>query len=293
MDDLITLKDAAARDLEDVFETTGQLKGKLTDTLRGRTLAMVFEKPSTRTRVSFETAMYQLGGHAIFLSQKDTQLSRGESLADTAKVLALYVDAVVARVHQHTDLVELARCSDVPIINGLSDYAHPCQVLGDLCTVLEKKETLDLKFTWVGDGNNVCNSLVYAREKLGFELAVATPPGYEPAAAQDVPSHAKLTLTSDPREAVRGAHVIYTDSWVSMGQEGRRGKRIADLQPYQVNAALTESARPDFVFMHPLPAYRGYEVTPEVIDGPHSIVWSQAENRLHVQKAILSVLLTA
>lgn len=293
MDDLITLKDATARDLEDIFETTGKLKGKLTDTLRGKTLAMIFEKPSTRTRVSFETAMYQLGGHAIVLSQKDTQLSRGESLADTAKVLALYVDAVVARVHQHTDLVELARCSDVPIINGLSDYAHPCQVLGDLCTVLEGKGTLDLKVAWLGDGNNVCNSLVYAQEKLGFELAVATPSGYEPAAAQDVPSHAKLTLTNDPREAVRGAHVIYTDAWVSMGQEGMRGKRIADLQSYQVNAALTAGARPDFVFMHPLPAYRGYEVTPEVIDGPHSIVWSQAANRLHVQKAILSLLVNA
>jgi ornithine carbamoyltransferase len=291
MDDMITLKDVAAQDVEDIFESTAKLKGKLVDTLRGKTLAMVFEKPSTRTRVSFEVAMYQLGGHAIFLTQKDTQLSRGENLADTAKVLAGYVDAVVARVYQHRHLAELAKFSDVPVINGLSDYAHPCQVLADLCTVLERKGTLDLKFAWLGDGNNVCNSLIFAQEKLGFELAIATPPAFEPTAAQDVPSNEKLTLTNDPLEAVRDAHVVYTDSWVSMGQEGTRAKRIDDLRSYQVNAALTAGARPDFVFMHPLPAYRGYEVTPEVIDGPHSIVWLQAENRLHVQKAILSLLI--
>jgi ornithine carbamoyltransferase len=290
MDDMITLKDVAARDFKDIFETTATLKGKLTDALHGKTLAMLFEKPSTRTRVSFEAAMYQLGGHAIFLTQKDTQRSRGESLADTATVLARYVDAVVARVQQHEHLVELARFSDVPIINGLSNYAHPCQVLADLCTVRDRKGTLNLKFAWLGDGNNVCNSLVFAQAKLGFELVVATPPGYEPAAAQDTPSNAKLTLTNDPREAVNDAHVIYTDSWVSMGQEDARARRITDLRPFQVNAALAAGARPDYVFMHPLPAYRGYEVSPEVIDGPHSIVWPQAENRLHVQKAILSLL---
>ncbi len=263
--------------------------------LDGRVLGMVFQKPSTRTRVSFEVAMLQLGGHALYWNAQDLQLGRGETVADTARVLSRYVDGLVARVFAHEDVVTLARYASVPVINGLSDYLHPCQALADLLTLWEKKGRLEgLRLAYVGDGNNVCHSLMLAGTRLGLHLRVATPPGFEPRpeVVERARSHARssggsLTLTHDPGEAVAGADAVYTDVWASMGQEHERAHRVQVFRPYQVNAALMGRARPDAVFMHCLPAHRGEEVTDEVLDGPASVVWDQAENRLSTQKALL------
>lgn len=274
-------------------------KGILSDELRGKTVALIFEKPSTRTRVSFETGIHELGGNPLFLSAQELQLSRGETIADTARTLSRYVHAIVARVTSHDNLLELAKHSTVPVINALSPLEHPCQALADLMTIQEKKGRLrGLKLAWVGDGNNVCNSLLLACSLVGIDVSIACPPGYEPNAEvlelgrkRAAESGSKLEVINDPDEAVVGADVVYTDVWVSMGQEGEKMRRLQDFKGYQVNAELLRRAKEDVIFMHCLPAHRGEEVTDEVIDGPHSVVFDQAENRLHVQKAILTMVI--
>jgi len=274
-------------------------KGGNKPILAGKTLGMIFQKPSLRTRVSFEMAMRHLGGHAIYLSPDEIQLGKRESVADVARVLSRYVDAIMARVFSHKDLEELAQYSSVPVINGLSDYSHPCQAMGDIFTILEKTGTLKgLKLAFVGDGNNVCNSLLFITSKLGIDMAVASPKGYEPRPevvqkAMEFASRSgsKITITNDPVEAVRDADVIYTDVWTSMGQEAEAEERAKVFPPYQVNSALVARAKPSVMVMHCLPAHRGQEITDEVADGPHSIIFDQAENRLHAQKGILAYLL--
>ncbi|MFN3649482.1 MAG: ornithine carbamoyltransferase [Armatimonadota bacterium] len=269
------------------------------DILPGRTLAMVFEKPSLRTRVSFETGMFQMGGHAIYLGPSDISLGKRETVADVAHNLERMVDGVMARVFAHATVQELAANSRVPVINGLCDREHPCQALADLLTVWEQRGDIEgRKIAYVGDGNNVAHSLLLLGAKLGAHVAVATPKGYEPdagivsaaqAAARE--SGSSVQVTHDPREACAEADVIYTDVWASMGQESEAAERAQVFAPYQVNAALFEAARPDAVFLHCLPAHRGEEVAGEVMDGPRSVVFDQAENRLHAQKAVLAVLL--
>jgi ornithine carbamoyltransferase len=271
--------------------------GEKTFVLSGKKLGMIFEKPSTRTRVSFEVAMYELGGHAIYLSSSELQLKRGETIADTARVLSRYVDGIMARVYSHKDIVELAKYASIPVINGLSDMFHPCQVLGDLLTIKEKKGYLEgLKLTYLGDGNNVCHSLMIGGVKMGLKVFVSTPKDYQP--SKEVINMAKecekdggeLHLVEDPIEAVKDSDIIYTDVWVSMGQEDSEIKK-KKLMPYQVNKELVKYAKKDFIFMHCLPAHRGEEVLDEVIDSENSVVFDQAENRLHIQKGILALLL--
>lgn len=270
--------------------------------LRGKTLALLFEKPSTRTRVSFEVAMFQLGGLALNLPTSELQLSRGESVADTARTLSRYVDGVMARVYKHESLVEMAKHATVPIINGLSDLYHPCQILADLLTVREKFGRLKgLKLAYVGDGNNVANTLLIGASKVGMDISVATPSMFRPyeeavsIALESAKEHdSKVELLEEPEEAVRGADIVYTDTFISMGMEKERELRLRIFLPkYQVNERLMSSAKDSAVFMHCLPAHRGEEVTDGVIDGPCSIVFNQAENRLHAQKALLVKLLTA
>lgn len=289
-------------DLREVLARAATLKaGQGTGReLAGRSLAMIFEKSSTRTRVSFEVAMTQLGGHAVFLSPKDTQLGRGETIADTARVLGRYVDAIMYRAFSHANMVELARCSGVPVINALDDLEHPCQITADLLTVLEHKGRLEgLKLAYVGDGNNVCNSLLLGAAMVGMDLAAACPPGYRPdpaivakAAELAAAGGVRSEVLTDPVQAVEGADVVYTDTWVSMGQEEEVAQRRKTFLPYQVNAALLSKAKPDAIFMHCLPAHRGWEVTDEVMEGRQSVVFDQAENRLHAQKAVLLAVLT-
>lgn len=263
--------------------------------LKGKTLGMIFSKASTRTRVSFEVGMYQLGGYSLFLSASDIQLGRGETVADTAKTLSRYIDGIMIRTYRQSDVEALAEFGTVPVINGLTDSYHPCQILADLQTIKEKKGTFKgLKLAYLGDGNNVANSLLIGCAKVGMNISVATPKDYacsheaihwaQEAAAE---TGAKVVITTDPYEAVKDADVVYTDTWVSMGTEGEKEKRIPIFMPYQVNDALFSKARPDALFMHCLPAYRGFEVTESIIDGSHSVVFDQAENRLHAQKAVL------
>ncbi|GBD42692.1 Ornithine carbamoyltransferase [bacterium HR40] len=259
--------------------------------MAGRTLALLFEKPSTRTRVSFEVGAHRLGGHAIVLNSRDMQLGRGETVADTARVLSRYVDAIVLRTDAHHKLLELARSATVPVINGLTDRSHPCQILADILTIEERKGDIACRrLAWVGDFNNVCRSLVHAAGLLGFSLAIACPPellaGDEPALAWARAQGATVTVLADPREAVRGADAVFTDTWVSMSdREGERKRAL--LEPYRVDGRLMRLAAPDALFLHCLPAHRGEEVTDEVIDGPQSVVFDEAENRLYVQMAIL------
>ncbi len=268
--------------------------------LDGRIIALLFEKPSTRTRVSFEVAARQLGADTIYLGWGELQLARGESLADTARVLSRYVDGVVARVKEHWKLVELAKYASIPVINGLSDLSHPLQALGDMMTILEKKGRLKgVKLVFVGDGSdNVLNSLLVAGAKLGLHIVVSSPKQLKP--NEELLKHsletaketgATIEFIEDPYEAVREADIVYTDVWVSMGQEALREEKVRLLKPYQVNKELMERAGNKALFMHCLPAMRGEEVTDEVIDGPQSIVWDQAENRLHIQKAVLAILI--
>lgn len=269
--------------------------------LEGTTLALIFRKSSTRTRVSFEVGIHQMGGRGIFLSDRDTQLGRGEPIPDTARVLSGYVDAIMIRTHAHEEAVELARWSTVPVINGLTDRAHPCQLLADLLTVEEEfdgplpgRGFEGLRVAWIGDGNNVANSWLNARAILGFELVLAVPEGHEPdpeflARARE---QGEVQVVRDPREAVEGAHVVTTDVWTSMGDEEAAEERRERFEPYRVTADLMTSAAPRAIFLHCLPAHRGEEVTAEVIDGPASRVYRQAENRLHAQKALLLELLT-
>ena len=263
--------------------------------LKNRSLAMIFEKPSTRTRVSFEVAMTQLGGHALYLSPRDMQLGRGETISDTAKVLSRYVDAIVYRAYKHDMMMELAENATVPVINALDDVEHPCQIVADLMTIKEKKGDFSgLKLAYVGDGNNVANSLMLGAAIVGMDIYLATPEGYEPNSgliglakkiAHESGSHVKIT--HDPVEAVKDADIIYTDVWVSMGDEAETEKRLKIFKPFQVNRELVKYAKQNFIFMHCLPAHRGLEVTDDVIDSRNSVVFDQAENRLHAQKAIL------
>jgi ornithine carbamoyltransferase len=278
-----------------------QKQGKPHPFLSGKVLGMIFEKSSTRTRVSFEVGMLQLGGHAIFLSSKDIQLGRGESIHDTAKVLSRYVDCLMIRTFTHQTVEEFAEHSNVPVINGLTDLHHPTQVLADLQTILEHKGKLSgLKLCYIGDGNNnMTHSLMEGAVKVGMNISIACPVEYMP--NQEITDHvmelAKQTgstvvITNDPQEAIKDADVVVTDVWTSMGQEEETAKRLQAFQSYQINEALCQHAKDDFIFLHCLPAHRGEEVTAEIIDGPHSVVFDEAENRLHAQKAILKVLLS-
>ncbi len=304
--DLISISDLSDEELRFILHTSLNLKQRfysgerVIPVLRGKTLLMIFQKPSTRTRISFEVAMKQLGGFVISLTWKEMQLGRGETIADTARVISRYVDGVVARVYRHDDLIELAKYSDVPVINALSDKEHPCQAIGDMLTIWEKKGKYSgLTIAFVGDGSdNVLHSLLLAAVKLGNNFRIATAPGYEPdkeiwdlALEEAKRKSVSVEIYRDPKEAVKGVDVVYTDVWVSMGQEAEAEKRIKDLSMYKVTKELMELAKEDAIFMHCLPAHRGYEVTDEVIDGRWSVVWDQAENRLHAQKAILSLLL--
>ncbi len=304
--DLISIDDLTSEELRFIIETGLDMKRRfyagerIIPVLKGRTLLMIFQKPSTRTRISFEQAMLQLGGFVISLGWKEMQLGRGETIADTARVLSRYVDGIVARVYKHKDLLELAKYASIPVINALSDREHPCQVIGDMMTILEKKGRLSgLTLAFVGDGaDNVLHSLLLAAAKLGINVRIGTAEGYDPnpqilesAERQARASGATVEIFRDPREAVKGADIVYTDVWVSMGQEAERERRIKDLSKFKVTSEIMGIAKSDAIFMHCLPAHRGMEVTDEVIDGPQSVVWDQAENRLHIQKAILSLLL--
>jgi ornithine carbamoyltransferase len=262
--------------------------------LAGRTLGMIFAKSSTRTRVSFEVGAYQLGGHALFLSARDIQLGRGEPIRDTARVLSRYLDGIMIRTYDHADVEELARFGSVPVINGLTDRLHPCQVLADLLTVRESLGGWEGKVVaWIGDGNNMANSWLNAAGVLGFELRLACPEGYLPdrEILERNRGLTRITLTTDPREAARGAHVVNTDVWASMGQEEEQEQRVRAFQGYIVDEALMDTADRGAIFLHCLPAHRGEEVSDGVIEGPRSRVWDQAENRLHVQKALLATLM--
>ncbi len=286
------------------IQTAAQLKnawrrGKGKPLLQGKTLGMIFQKPSLRTRVSFDMAMLQLGGHALYLSPQEVGLGQRESVGDVARVLSRYVDAIMARVFAHAHVEELAGNSRVPVISGLSDREHPCQALADLFTVYEKRGKLSgLKLAYVGDGNNVARSLMLGSALSGMKFAIAAPPGYQldddsiaRASVLAEQTGGKISLVEDPIAAVQDADVIYTDVWASMGQEEEAALRARIFPPYQVNAALVARANPDVMVMHCLPAHRGQEITDEVIDGPHSVVFPQAENRMHAQKAILVELL--
>jgi ornithine carbamoyltransferase len=262
--------------------------------LAGKTLGMIFAKSSTRTRVSFEVGAFQLGGHALFLSARDIQLGRGEPIGDTARVLSRYVDGIMIRTFSHAEIEELALHATVPVINGLTDLLHPCQILADLLTVNQHLGGYDgRKVAWIGDGNNMANSWINAAWRLGFELTLACPEGYDPdpAILARAQGEARVTVVRDPLEAARGAHVVNTDVWASMGQEEEQKIREKAFTGYQVDGKLMKSAARDAIFLHCLPAHRGEEVAAEVIDGPQSRVWDEAENRLHVQKAIMAALM--
>lgn len=299
---LLSLFDLDANEIDALLQEAAKLKalqkeGKPHRRLEGKTLGMVFEKSSTRTRVSFEVGMYQLGGHALNLTTKASQLGRGETYEDTARVLSRYVDCIMMRTFEQKRIEKMAAGSTVPVVNGLTDLLHPCQVLADIFTVIENFGSIrDRKISYVGDGNNMANSWINAAIIMGFELRLACPEGYDPAAMifDKVKSggHANIRLTREASEACEGAHVINTDTWVSMGQEGPEEDRKKKLfEPYQVNAKLLAVAAKDAIVLHCLPAHRNEEITDEVMDGPHSRVFDQAENRLHVQKAILQKLI--
>ena len=302
--DLISIHDLSVGDVEEILALAADLKARQKagiphPLLAGKTLGMIFEKSSTRTRVSFEVGMYQLGGRALFLSSRDLQLGRGEPIADTARVLSRYLDGIMIRTYGHERIEELARWADVPVINALSDLLHPCQALTDLLTIREHKGRLaGLKMAYVGDGNNMTHSLMYAAAKVGMHFAAATPAGYEPnenvvqnARADAVETGASVTLTHDPKEAVRDADVVVTDTWASMGQEAEHDARTAVFRPYQVNRALLAAADRRAVVMHCLPAYRGEEITADVFESFADVIFDEAENRLHVQKAIMALVM--
>jgi ornithine carbamoyltransferase len=300
MKHLISIQDLTIQEIIAIFKRTNDFKRKsVQPVLIGKTLAMIFQKPSTRTRVSFEVAMYHLGGHALYLNSQDLQLRRGETVPDTARTLSRYVDGIMARVFSHNDILELAANSSVPVINGLSDLLHPCQALGDLYTIHEKLGQLrGLKLAFTGDGNNnVTHSLLHICSKLGINMSVACPKKYEPdkailrnSKANAGKSGSLLEVTSDPKEALKGADIVYTDVWVSMGVKDPEA-RIKAFTPYQLNSSLLKHAKRHALVMHCLPAHRGQEITDSVLDGPQSIVWDQAENRMHIQKGILSLLM--
>ncbi len=300
--DLISIADLENEEIELIFSIAEEFKkNKIQNLLKGKILAMIFQKLSTRTRVSFEAGMYQLGGNAIFLSAKEIQLNRGETIEDTGRVLSRYVDGIVMRTYEHNNIVKLAESSDVPVINGLTDLLHPCQVLADIFTIKEKKGSVEgLKIVFLGDGaNNLAHSWLYGAAKTGMNLIVSAPNPYWPdikimAKAKSIiekEGRGSIEINQDPIDAVRGADVVYTDVWTSMGQEEEYNKRIEIFKRYQVNGKLMSYAKKDALFMHCLPAHRNEEVTDEVIDGEHSVVLEEAENRLHVQKAIMYLLM--
>ena len=299
MEHLISVQDLSVQEILAIFKRTGEFKAKPRQpVLRGKTLAMIFQKPSTRTRVSFEVAMHHMEGHALYLNSQDIRLGWGETVADTARVLSRYCDGIMARVFSHGDILELAGNSGVPVINGLSELLHPCQALGDMYTMHEKLGQLrGLKLAYTGNGlNNVTHSLLHACSKLGVDIAVACPAGHEPdkdvlreSRANASACGSAVEVVRDPGKALKGADIIYTDSWAPM-EPGKKHSMKA-FMPYQLNSALLKHAKRDALVMHCLPAHRGQEITDPVLDGPQSIVWDQAENRLHVQKGILSLLI--
>ena len=292
--DLLTINDLSAAEINDIFSMAGELKQKrkaFGEPLKGKTLGLIFEKPSNRTRVSFEVGMTELGGHAIYLGSYEIDLGKRESPKDVAKVLSRYLDCIVARTFSHKTVTELARYSSIPVINGLTDLQHPCQALSDIFTIKEKKGLNNITMAYIGDGNNVLNSLLYICHKMGVRINIACPKGYEPKpdVLKDVAG--SVRVFSLPGEAVKGVDVVYTDVWTSMGQEKEQRKRLKVFRKFQVNMELLRSAKKDAVVMHCLPAHRGQEITDEVMDSQTSIILDQAENRLHVQKAILIRLL--
>jgi len=304
--DFLEVSDYTPSELQEMIDLAVSLKkehfaGGNKPIFKGKVLAMIFQKPSLRTRMSFDMAMRHLGGDALYLSPAEIGLGQRESIADVARVISGYVDAIMARVFDHAHVIELARWSSIPVINGLSDYNHPCQAMADALTIIEKFKTLKgLNISFIGDGNNVAVSLLHICAKLGANFTLASPEGYDmlPAAIEvgrkfAAASGSKLNFIRDPHEAVKHAHVIYTDTWTSMGQEAETEKRIKVFPPYQVNQKLVSEADKDVIVMHCLPAHRGQELTDEVADGPHSVIFPQAHNRLHAQKAVLVKLLAA
>lgn len=297
--DLLTLAELTPKEFIQLIDYSIILKKELKNgnkpLLKNKTLTMIFQKPSTRTRVSFETGMYQLGGHAINLSSHDMQLSRGESIEDTAKTLSRYTDCIMARVYDHSLLEKLSKSSSIPVINGLSDSFHPCQILADFMTIKEKKGKFKgLKIAWIGDGNNVCNSMIYGCALSDVELSIATPKGFEPdkTVVKESKKFIDIDLTTDPLKAIKNADVVVTDTYTSI--HNNDPKRIKKFLPkYQINQTLMSNAKTDAIFMHCLPAKRENEVTSSVIDGPQSVVWDEAENRLHTQKALLASIIRA
>jgi ornithine carbamoyltransferase len=301
--DFIEIHDYTADEVQEIFELARDMKAKprkFADALEGQTLAMIFEKSSTRTRVSFEVGMFQLGGHALFLSARDIQIGRGEPIYDTAKVLSRYVDGIMARTFAHKTVTELAEYSTVPVINGLTDLSHPCQAMTDYFTAWEKfgGELKGRKIAYVGDGNNMAHSLMYGAPKVGMDIAVACPNGYSPdseviakAGADAQAAGTKMLITTSIEEAVRGADIVETDVWASMGQEEEAEKRRRDFEGWMIDGRFMSLANKDAIFMHCLPAHRGEEVSAEVIDGPQSVIYDEAENRLHIQKAIMHALM--
>jgi len=306
MKHLISIHDLTIDEINELFKLSALLKkhlkeGKSHSYLKGKTMGMIFTKSSTRTRVSFEVGMYQLGGYPLFLSSNDIQLGRGETIFDTARVLSRYIDGIMIRTYDHRDVLDLAKYGSIPVINGLTDLMHPCQVLADLFTVYEKRGCLKgLKLAYIGDGNNMAHSLLHGCSKVGMDIAVATPKEFEcndsiiNEALEDAKvSEADILISNDPAEAINDADVVYTDTWVSMGQEAEKEERIRVFRPYQINKELFSLAKSDALFLHCLPAYRGFEVTDDIIDGPNSVIFDEAENRLHVQKAIMVKLMRA
>jgi len=302
MKDFLAISDYTSAEIQDLLDLAVKLKEEYfkkgnPPLFKGKVLGMIFQKPSLRTRISFDMAMRHCGGDALYLSPNEIGLGKRESIADVARVLSGYVQALMARVFEHEHVLELARWSSIPVVNGLSDYNHPCQGMADALTIIEKfgKNAKGLNVSYVGDGNNVTVSLMHVAAKLGWNVTVGTPKGYDvnPKAveiAQNIAKNtgSKLTFVRDPHEAVKGAHVIYTDTWTSMGQEEETAKREKVFPPYQVNAKLVSEADKDVIVMHCLPAHRNHELTDEVADGPHSVIFPQAHNRLHAQKAILA-----
>ena len=302
MKHLLSIHDLSCEEVKKILDVSKDLKAKQKagiehKLLAGKTMGMIFSKSSTRTRVSFETGMYQLGGHALFLSSNDIQLGRGESIYDTANVLSRYIDGIMIRTYKQSDVEDLAKYGSIPIINGLTDLLHPCQALTDIFTTYEHKGKLEgLKLAYIGDGNNMAHSLMYAATKVGMDVSVATPKGYE--CVQEIVDNAKddakltgstVDISNDPERAIANADVVYTDTWVSMGQEEEKAERHKIFEGFTIDKKLFSKAADDAIFMHCLPAYRGYEVTEDVIDGPQSVIFDEAENRLHVQKAIMAL----
>jgi ornithine carbamoyltransferase len=301
---LVSINDLTLEEIYQIFDLAKSLKEKLLTgephkLLEGKTLGMIFSKPSTRTRISFEVGIYQLGGTGLYFNQNDLQLKKSENIHDTAKVLSRYLNGIMIRTFEHQDVIDLAKYGSIPVINGLTDLLHPCQVLTDLFTVLEKKRTLKgLKMAYIGDGNNMAHSLLYGCSKVGLDLSIASPSGYTPkkeivnnAQANAKYMGSKIEILDDPVRAVKDADIIYTDIWASMGQETEAQERKKKFQKYQVNPQLVKNAKDDYLFMHCLPAHRGDEVVDEIADSSNSVIFDEAENRLHVQKAIMALLM--